>query len=103
MMYVVVMLEEHLQVRQDDYKDEFVQLYYYEMTEAVVGVVDQMEELEYVDCQSHQDEIDHEMMIILVDDGMEVVEMVLVEKYVANHMDLLQMHLFKVKDKLVCL
>ena len=32
------------------------------------------------------------MMIILVDDGTELMEVVLVEKHVANHMDLLQVH-----------
>jgi hypothetical protein len=50
MVHVVEMLEEHLQVHQDDYKDEFDQLYCHEMTEVGVGVVDLMEELEYVDC-----------------------------------------------------
>jgi hypothetical protein len=50
MVHVVEMLEEHLQVHQDDYKDAFDQLYCHEMTEVGVGVVDLMEELEYVDC-----------------------------------------------------
>jgi hypothetical protein len=51
-VHVVEMLEEHLQVHQDDYKDELDQLYCHEMTEAVVGVevVDSFEESEYVDC-----------------------------------------------------
>jgi vacuolar-type H+-ATPase subunit F/Vma7 len=53
-MHVVEMLGEHLQVHQDDYKDELDQLYYHEMMEAVVVVVvDSIEELEYVDYWSH--------------------------------------------------
>ncbi len=37
MVHVVEMLEEHLQVHQDDYKDEFDQLYCHEMTEVGGG------------------------------------------------------------------
>ena len=49
MMYVVEMLEEHQQIHQDDYKDEFDQSCYHEMMEAEVVVLDSMEVLEYVD------------------------------------------------------
>jgi hypothetical protein len=40
MMHVVEMLQERLQVHQDDYKDEFDQLYCHEMMEGEVVVVD---------------------------------------------------------------
>jgi hypothetical protein len=44
-----VKLEEHLREHQDDYRDEFDQPYYHEMTAVGVGV-DWVKELEYVDC-----------------------------------------------------
>ena len=93
-MYVVEMLEERLQEHQDDYRDEFDQLHYREMTRAAVEEVevDWMEELEYVDCRSHWHGIGHEMMKILVDDGTEVIEVVLVEEHAANRRDLRQVH-----------